>query len=148
MSKIYSNKLNITVSSTQVSAINVCVKEAASSDINCEAFVEFDINIPGLVSGTATLNNLYCPSGQTCSPIPVSIVNGNGSVIVALGFNVQSKWQVTYGNLTSDVIYVDTDVTGQVTSNYMCSPIIHPLSIASISTSSSSTSLTTNCICK
>jgi len=148
MTKIYSNKLNITVSSIQVSTINVCVREVASSGINCEAFVEFDINIPELVSGTATLNNLYCPSGQTCSPIPVNIVNGNGSVIVTLGFNVQSKWQVTYGNASSDIIYVNTDVTGQVTSNHMCSPIIHPLPIASISTSSSSTSLTINCICK
>ena len=146
MSTIYSNRLNITVSSTQVSAINVCVKEAASSSINCEVFVEFDINIPGLVSGTATLNNLYCSSGQTCSPISVNIVNGNGSVIVTLGFNVQSKWQVTYGNISSDIIYVNTDVTGQITSNHMCSPKIQPL--AAISTSNVSTSLTTSCICK
>jgi len=148
MTKIYSNKLNITVSSIQVSTINVCVREVASSGINCEAFVEFDINIPELVSGTATLNNLYCPSGQTCSPIPVNIVNGNGSVIVTLGFNVQSKWQVTYGNASSDIIYVNTDVTGQVTSNHMCSPIIQPQPVASISTSDTSTSLTTSCICK
>jgi len=148
MAKIYSNKLNITVSSVQVSTINVCVREVASSGINCEAFVEFDINIPGLVSGTATLNNLYCPSGQTCSPIPVNIVNGNGSVIVTLGFNVQSKWQVTYGNISSDIIYVNTDVTGQITSNHMCSPKIQPQPLASISTSDTSASLTTNCICK
>jgi iron uptake system EfeUOB component EfeO/EfeM len=146
MAMLYSNKLDITVSSVQVSTINVCVREVASSGINCEAFVEFDINIPGLASGTATLNNLYCTSGQTCSPMSVNIVNGNGSVIVTLGFNVQSKWQVTYGNISSDIIYVNTDVTGQITSNYMCSPNIQPL--ASISTSSSSTSLTTNCICK
>jgi len=148
MAKIYSNRLDITVSSVQVSTINVCVREVASSGINCEAFVEFDINIPGLVSGTATLNNLYCPSGQTCSPIPVNIVNGNGSVIVTLGFNVQSKWQVTYGNISSDIIYVNTDVTGQVTSNHMCSPKIQPQPVASISTSDTSTSLTTSCICK
>lgn len=146
MAEIYSNKLNITVSSTQVIMINVCVREVASSGINCEAFVEFDINIPGLVSGTATLNNLYCPSGQTCSPISVNIINGNGSVIVTLGFNVQSKWQVTYGNISSDIIYINTDVTGQITSNHMCSPNIQPL--ASISTSDTSASLTTNCVCK